>query len=124
MKIENVYRPNVATCRPTATLRDVAQRMEEEDTGIVVVVSDRKLRGVISERDLVRALATEPDPGSASVMAYATTSLVTATLDEETSDVARRMFDARIRRVPVTGPEGELIGIVSMRDLLALESFA
>jgi signal-transduction protein with cAMP-binding, CBS, and nucleotidyltransferase domain len=124
MKIDNVYRPYVSTCSPNDVLRDVAQHMQREDTGLLVLESDSGLYGVISERDLVRALANETDPGDASVMDYATTRLVTAELGEETSDIAHRMFDARIRRVPVTGPDGALIGIVSMRDLLALESLA
>jgi signal-transduction protein with cAMP-binding, CBS, and nucleotidyltransferase domain len=124
VKIDNVYRPYVSTCSPTDLLRDVAQHMQRENTGLLVVESDAGLDGVISERDLVRALASETDPSNASVMDYATTQVVTAELGEETSDIAHRMFDARIRRVPVTGPDGALIGIISMRDLLALESFA
>ena len=124
MKIDDVYRPYVSTCSPTDLLRDVAQHMQREDTGLLVVESDAGLCGVISERDLVGALANEADPGNLSVMDYATTRLVTAELGEDTSDIAHRMFDARIRRVPVTGPDGALIGIVSMRDLLALETLA
>jgi CBS domain-containing protein len=122
VKIEDVYRPTVVTCEPSADLREVAARMVIEDTGSVAIVTDFQLGGVISERDLVRALAQETDPGAAPVMDYATTHLVTAALGEDTYAVARRMLRAGVRRLPVVGAAGELVGMVSMRDLFALEA--
>jgi CBS domain-containing protein len=98
--------------------------MVKEDTGSIAIVSDWQLRGVISERDLVRALAHEADPGASSVMDYATTELVTAALDEDSYVVARRMLQAGVRRLPVVGAAGEFVGTVSMRDLFALEALA
>ncbi len=122
MKIEHVYRPQVATCPPGTILHDVAQRMERLDTGMVAVVTDGRLDGVITERDLVRALAWDPNPHAAPVMFYVTTDVVTAALDDDTSVVARRMIEAGVRRLPATTAACELVGMVSMRDLFAVET--
>lgn len=124
MKIADVYRHHVATDSPTASLRDIAHHMVEHDTGIVVLVDDdHRVLGVVSERDLARALARETDARVGVARQYATTPVLTASLDDDTSDVARRMLDAGVRRLPVVTAEGLLVGIVSMRDLLAIETF-
>jgi CBS domain-containing protein len=124
VRIEDVYRPAVDTCPPTDRLRDAARRMERCGTGVLVVMDGGTLTGVISERDVVRAVANESEPGAAAVTAYATTRVATASLGEDTAIVARRMLDLGIRRLPVVGPVGELVGIVSMRDLFAVETLA
>lgn len=123
MKIADVHRPQVASVRPTTSLRNVARLMEETDTGIVVVIdADGRIAGVISERDLVRALAHDVDPRVALARSYATKRVVTAALHDETSDVAHTMHAEGVRRLPVVS-DGELVGVVSMRDLFALETF-
>jgi CBS domain-containing protein len=123
VNIEDVCRPQIATCPPTAILHDVAQRMERGDTGLVAVVGEgRRLQAVITERDLVRALAWDTNPHAATVMSYANTDVVTAALDEDSSVVARRMIEADVHRLPVVTAAGELIGVVSMRDLFAVET--
>lgn len=122
METKDVYRPDIATCPAGSTLREVAERMEEGDSGIVALVDDERLVGVISERDFVRALAREPDPAEASVADYATTEVVTAAPDEELPVVARRMIDRGVRRLPVIDTNGDLLGLVSMRDVFAVET--
>lgn len=121
MQTKDVYRPTLATCSPGDKLHDVARQMEQADTGFVAVMADGRLHGVISERDLVRALAREPDPRAATAADYATTQVVSASLDEDVAAVARRMLDHGVRRLPVL-EDGELVGVVAMRDLFALET--
>lgn len=69
---------------------------------------------------LVRALAAGPDPGSETAAAHAATRVRTASLDEDSQDVAQRMLEAGVRHLPVEDG-GRPVGMVSMRDLLALE---
>jgi CBS domain-containing protein len=122
VKVQDVYRPHIATCPAATIVHDVAQRMVRFDAGLVAVVHDGRLVGVITERDLVRALAWDTHPHAAPVMAYATTKVVTARPDEDTSVVARRMIEAGVRRLPVVDAAGELLGLVSMRDLFVVEA--
>jgi CBS domain-containing protein len=122
VQTKDVYRPTVATCAPDDSLHDVARTMEASDTGFLAVMADGRLHGVISERDLVRAVAGATDPRTATAAEYATTEVVGASLDEDVSVIARRMIDRGVRRLPVLAAQGELVGVVSMRDLFTLET--
>lgn len=121
MNIDAVYRTHIVTCDPATVLRDVAERMERADAGMVAVVADGQLSGVITERDLIRALARESSPQTVPADAYATSEVLTASLDDDVADVGRRMVEEGVRRLPVLDQEGRLCGMVSMRDLFAVE---
>jgi CBS domain-containing protein len=121
MKIQDVYRHQVATCAPTARLRDAALRMEQSDSGIVVIVEGRRVAAVLTERDIVRAVAHGIDPRSP-VVEHAAFDVLTARLDDDTSDVAHRMIQAGVRRFPVVDDAVQLVGVVSMRDLFIVET--
>lgn len=123
MKIADVYVPDVRTCSQLSLLPDAAKKMADAGIGALAVIDEaHNLVGIISERDLVLALADEDDPGSVSVGEYTTADVETARLDEQSSDVARRMLEAGIRHLPVV-EHGRVVGMISMRDLLALETW-
>jgi CBS domain-containing protein len=124
VRVSDVYRPVVDTRLATENLGDAASRMVQAETGALAIVDRARLLGVITERDLVRAVADGAEPTRVPVITYATTGVLTASLDEDVAAVARRMLDAGVRRMPVLGRTGELVGMVSMRDLLAVETLA
>ncbi|MFF5260930.1 cyclic nucleotide-binding/CBS domain-containing protein [Actinomadura viridis] len=123
MLIGNVYRPMVLSCQAHESLVAVARRMVERKVGALAVLDGDRVAGIITERDLVGALAGAADPAAEKVAAYASLHLRTAGLDEDSQEVARRMLDADIRHLPVDD-HGRVVGMVSMRDLLALETWA
>ncbi|HLV71845.1 MAG TPA: CBS domain-containing protein [Vulgatibacteraceae bacterium] len=120
MLIRNVYRTTLFGCRADEPLTEVARRMADKDVGSLAVFDGEELTGLITERDLVRALAAGTDPGSETAAAHAATRVRTASLDEDSQDVAQRMLEAGVRHLPVEDG-GRPVGMVSMRDLLALE---
>jgi CBS domain-containing protein len=120
MLISNVYRPMVFGCRADERLVEVAQWMRDNEIGALAVLDGEQVLGIITERDLVGALATSAEPASQPAAAYASTQIETAGLEEDVREVARRMLDAGIRHLPVQD-QGRVIGMVSMRDLLAQE---
>jgi len=122
MRIGDVYRPVVFGCWSDECLRDVARRMVEREIGVLAVLDGNRVTGVISERDLVRALAESAEPGSAKAAEYASLDVETADVEEDSRAVADRMLEAGFRHMPVI-QEGEMVGMVSMRDLLALETW-
>ncbi|MBB6174886.1 CBS domain-containing protein [Nocardiopsis mwathae] len=122
MIISNVYRPTVLGCQADDRLTEVARRMAEEQVGALAVFDGAYVVGIITERDLVRAMATAHAPADESAAAYASTRVETAGLNEDSQRVARRMLDAGIRHLPVVDDE-RMVGMVSMRDLLALEAW-
>jgi CBS domain-containing protein len=100
------------------TLRSLAAVLAEADVGAVLVAKPDGTVGVVSERDVVRALADDADPDliwSADVM----TEDVVQTRPEDPILVASaRMLDHRIRHLVVTDDEGRVVGVVTARDLL------
>jgi CBS domain-containing protein len=108
---------NVATVAPDATLLDVAKELVLDEVGLLVVGTPERVEGVVSERDVVRAVAAGNDPAATPVSAVASTRVVwcdpTTTVDE----AAQLMMAEYVRHVLVED-DGRLIGIVSARDLL------
>jgi CBS domain-containing protein len=123
MHISDVYRPRLLTCQAADRLQTVAQKMAAEQVGALALVDDSRIAGIISERDVTRAVADGADPGIVTASQYASTQLETATLNDDTHSIARLMLEADVRHLPVVDNR-QLIGMVSMRDLLAVEAWA
>ena len=108
---------DVATIAAAASLREVADQLVARDVGLLVVGSADHVEGVVSERDLVRAIAEGGAPDTTSVRDVIHTGIVwcdvTATVDE----VAEMMMEHYVRHVLIEDG-GRLVGIVSARDLL------
>lgn len=113
-----------ATVGPLHTLRQAAERMIQHRTGAAVVL-DGSLPGpcVITERDLMRALADGLDPDVEQVSAHMTGSLITAAPEWPLHTAADQMVRHGIRHVLVfEGPE--LVGVLSMRDVVRVAGLA
>jgi CBS domain-containing protein len=109
----------VARVAEDANLWEIAEALVEADVGALAVVVDDEedVQGVVSERDLVRALATRQDPSSTTARAIAHTRLVWCDADSTVADVAEQMMERYVRHVLVEH-DGRVAGIVSARDLL------
>ncbi len=121
MQISNVLRfkgDRVVTVRPDSDVRHLLAVLSEERIGAVVVTSDgRSVEGIVSERDVVRALAEH----GAAVLAQPVTAIHTAEVhvvrpDTHVEELMRLMTDRRIRHVPVIA-DGALCGIVTIGDV-------
>lgn len=105
------------TVRPTTSLRAAAETMTNELIGIVLVEGPRDARGVLSERDIVRALAEGADPDD-HVIDFATTDIASIGDDASIGEAALAMEEAAIRHLVVIRDD-EIVGVISMRDLVA-----
>ena len=123
MQISEVYQPELVTCQASDPLSTVAQTMADRQVGALAVIDDNDVVGIISERDVTRAVAEATDPRAATASQYATTHLEVALLNDDTYQTAHRMLMAGVRHLPVM-EDNELVGMVSMRDLLAVETWA
>ena len=98
-------------------MTDVARIMRDEDIGAVLVTDEDRLRGLVSDRDLVvRVFAEGEDPGRTTVARACSEDLVTVGPDDELDVAVRVMREHAVRRVPVV-EEGRPVGIVSLGDL-------
>lgn len=110
---------DVATIEPTAMLSAAVRQLAERRIGALLVLgADRRIAGIVSERDIVRVLA---ERGSAAleepVGQVMTRRVVTCTENEPVAGVMERMTDGKFRHVPVV-EQNRLIGIVSIGDLV------
>jgi len=99
------------------TLRSLAAVLAEEGIGVVLVRMPDGSVGVVSERDVVRALADGADPDEVWAADIVETPVVIAEIDEPIVDVAQRMVDEAVRHVAVVD-RGEIVGVASSRDVM------
>lgn len=109
----------VARVPGDATVADAARAMVTCDVGAIVVGDDPRPAALVSERDIVRAVAAGRNPATAKVSDLASTKLVWCAAEASVDQVAARMMDRYIRHVLVER-DGALAGIVSARDLLGV----
>jgi CBS domain-containing protein len=110
---------DVVTTQPHQTLMEAAQLLAEKGIG-AVVVSDlsRRVLGILSERDIVRAIARNGAGAlDQSVSKYMTQKVFTVAEDTPVDTVMETMTNGRFRHVPVT-TDGQLVGLVSIGDVV------
>ena len=109
----------VVTIEPGASLADAARRLAEKRIGAALILgADSRLAGIISERDIVRALAGR---GAAAldepVSGTMTRKVVTCNENETVASIMERMTAGKFRHVPVVD-QGRLVGLVSIGDIV------
>ncbi len=113
----------VLTMPPDATLLAAARELNDDQVGIVVIGSEGDARAVLSERDVVRAVAEGRDPAATRADAVASATLVWADSAATVCEVAELMMERYVRHV-LLEEDGRLVGIVSARDLLGAYTMA
>jgi CBS domain-containing protein len=115
--VGDVMAKDALTVEPSDTIGEAAEKMHEGDVGAVIVVEDMvRIVGIITERDLLRAIAQRARPADARVRQWMTTNPVTIDPDTPIEDAAKIMFDRNFRHLPVVR-DGRPLGIVSLRRL-------
>jgi CBS domain-containing protein len=107
----------VVTVPSTATLREIAEAIVDQTIGCVVVGTVELVEGVVSERDIARAVATGADLDQVTAADVESSSLVWADVDATIGGVALEMMEGYVRHVLI-GDGERLVGIVSMRDVV------
>ena len=102
---------------------EAAKLMRQYHVGDVVVVEDKDDRkvpaGILTDRDIVIELVAEQvDPGSVTVEDVMSNQLLTVNESDELLDTMEQMRDKGVRRAPVVGKDGELVGILTLDDML------
>ena len=120
MKVKDLPPGRLLSVLPVTKLADVAREMRLHDSDSVAVMDDARLVGIITERDLVRAIADGLNPMQASAAMVMTSDPATVSLDEDVNVVAVKMMRLGIRHLPVMDEQGEPAGLVSARDLIAV----
>jgi CBS domain-containing protein len=114
--VADVMSHNLLTIDPTATLHEAAERMAERGVGAALVLSGTSVSGILTERDVLHAVATGSVDGT-HVAAWMTRDPETVAPDETTGRAAALMIHGGFRHLPVVDG-GAPVGIVSIRDLM------
>ena len=120
MKVSQVPPGRLISVEPKASLAQVAKKMRVDDGDAVAVMSEGRLLGIITERDLVKAIADGIDPQQTKADVIMTADPATVTADEEVAVVAVKMMRLGIRHLPVVNKAGKPVGLVSARNLVAV----
>jgi len=117
MKISDVMTRDVQTIRPDQSAQDAARFMLKSEAGSIPVTDGDRLIGMITDRDIaVRGVAKGFGPDTP-VRELMTDDIICARFDDDIADVATRMSEAQVRRLPVVDENEKLCGIVSLGDL-------
>ncbi len=117
MQVRDVMTEPTVTESATDSLRAAAERMWRQQTGSLLVTGgDGRLHGIITERDVLRAVALGADPDRSTVDDFMTAEVHTVPPTMNLQQAAREMAVRWIRHLPVV-EDGRLVGVVSMRDV-------
>ena len=120
MKVSQIMSEPAQSCGPETNIASVVQIMWEYDCGVVPVVNERgEAVGMVTDRDVCIALGTRDRPASALTARQVMSQPVVGCVPEDDCfTVLRAMESQRVRRLPVLGIGGVLLGIVSLDDIV------
>ena len=116
MTVGEVMSGNILTVEATTPLAEAAARMSDRSVGAILVLTGDAVSGILTERDVLRAVATGGVEGT-NVAAWMTRDPETVDADESTRQAASIMIHGGFRHLPVLDG-GKPVGIVSIRDLM------
>ena len=116
--VSRLVRRGPVTVEPHVTLRDVSELLVREEVGVALVVKEGASVGLISERDVVRAVAEGSDVDDDRVEDVMVFEVVSVDPHQTIAEAAQQMLDGEIRHLMVSDGDRSL-GVISIRDVLA-----
>lgn len=124
MKVQDVMTKDAGFCLATDSLADAAAIMWQKDCGIVPILgAENRIVGVITDRDaFIAAFSRDCPPSKIKLEEFCRENIVVCQPDEKIGDALGKMRKHRIKRLPVISQNGELVGIISITDILSTTS--
>ena len=119
-QLADVMRRDYISVAPEDTLGEVAQQMVDRNVGAVVVKDFGRLIGILTERDLMKAMAGRVHTSEARVREWMTANPITASPDMSVDEAAQTMIDNGFRHLPVVDGDS-VLGVVSLRRVVAAQ---
>ncbi len=121
MMVKDIMRKEIKTVSPDISIKEAAKMMVEEGVGSLLVLENNKLKGIITERDMVeKVVAKSIDPKNIRVRDIMVKKLILATPDTEIEEAAKMMVKHHIKRLPVVF-NNVLIGMITATEIIAAE---
>ena len=119
MKVQELHPRMPVTVTKSDSLEDAARVLVEENIGALVVFEPEGMAGILSERDIVRAIADDCDLQETEVCEYMTPAPVVTEEQAALGDAIAKMNGGGMRHVVVVA-DGDVSGVISMRDVVGL----
>ncbi len=118
MQVKDLMNPSVITIEPGSSAALAARLISRHNVGALPVCGeDRRLRGVVTDRDIVlRCIAAEEDPAQTPVRDIMTRGCATVSPEDDCREATRLMSAHQVRRLPVVD-RGKLVGVISLADV-------
>jgi CBS domain-containing protein len=122
ISVGDVMTRNLVSIAPTASLHDCAKKMAKERVDSLLITDGKRLLGILTSRDILWAITKKAglDMQKIRGIDIATRKLAVIKPSADISDALRKMQASNFRRLPVLS-RGELIGVVTLKDILAVE---
>lgn len=118
MKVSDAMTSQVSIARPTDSIRQVAQTMAQVESGVVPVVEDGKVVGVVTDRDIVLRVVAEGRSFDSPISeAMSDGEVLSVKEDDILADATAKMANHQVRRLIVLNDAGALSGILSLGDV-------
>lgn len=119
MKVKDLHPRQVVTILAHESLRSVTRHLIDDGVGALVVMGSREAKGIISERDITRAVADGVNLDSTPVCDYMTATPVVVNIEDSVDEAMEKMNDFEIRHLLVVeGEREDITGVLSIRDLV------
>lgn len=119
VKIEDIMVKNVVTLDVSASVKKVVQNMEKNEIGSIVILKDGKPFGIITERDIVKKVVVkDKDANKLKASDIMSSPLETGDKTKSLLDAIKVLVLNRIKKLPILDDSGNLIGIISLFDLV------
>ena len=118
-QLSDVMRSDPIVVAPEDTLGEVAERMSGANVGAVIVKDFGRLIGILTERDMLKAMAARVHTSDARVREWMTEDPLTATAEMDVENAAQVMLEHNFRHLPIVDDNGAVIGLVSLRRVVA-----
>ncbi|WP_227380035.1 CBS domain-containing protein [Haladaptatus halobius] len=119
MPVGDLGPTDVVTADRDTPLGDIAETLDSENVGAVVITDDETPVGIVTDRDLAIAITTSDDVTSLTAEDVMTEDPVTLREDAEAMELSRTIGDHNVRRILVVDEDDNLTGIVTLDDLIA-----
>ncbi len=116
MKVREAMSRVILTAAASTTIAEAASLMAQRRVGSALVLDGRRLAGIFTERDIVKALSQDGSATSQAITHWMTRNPQTISPDATLEEAQRRMLDGNFRHLPVMDGD-ELVGMLSLRDI-------
>ncbi len=120
MNLGEQFKSEVVTMQPEQSIETAMRKMKDRNVGAVVVVEGRKVKGIVTDRDVALAAILEGVRPGTPVSEIMTKDVMTIWEDQGVFNATQYLEGRKVRRLPIINRDNELVGMVTLDDLFAL----